>query len=365
MRLIYLSGITLLIAFSGFAQNRIDIHGFSNELELEKLLNPIDILGEIWQVHAMDSDGKYLFVLYDKETPVIKAYRLKDGKYMGGVGSKGGGPGEFTSFNRSGFGLRKGQMIVQGRKYVRIYDIADSGDKLEFGVEKEVRIPGELGILNKGFLLNQDRLGGSVKFSTKEFITLGLDTGKGGGNDQIGDFGNYPRFYPDIPGSAYYDLYRGSTDYSHDGRFLVKAYSKVPLIRVFNLADGSTIDIELIPENEQISRLIPDKRGKSITNSLDMFSYQRRVKVSDDFIVSDYQEAIYERTEMTAQGNLERIPKTDRVLLIFSRKGELLAKLLPPDWLERFTITPDNKMLIFHPEIENQLFTVDLSQFGK
>ncbi len=369
MRFVYLSSISFLLVFSSLAQTsksagKVDIHGFNKEFKLEELLVPIDIQGEIWQVHAMDSDGECFFVLYDKETPVIKAYRLKDGKYMGGVGSKGGGPGEFIAFNRSGFGLRKGQMIVQGRKYVRIYDIKVLDDKLKFPLEKEVKIPGELGILNKGFLLNERQLAASRMLSPREFITIGLDAGSGE-NRNIGDFGDYPNLYPDIPSTAYHHLYQGSTDYSQDGNFLVKAYSKLPLIRVFDLADGSTIDMELTPENEQISKLVPDKRGRSIANGLDMVGYQRRVKMSDDFIVSDYQEVIYERTAMTAQGNVKSIPKTDRALLVFSRQGKLLVKLLPPDWFRSFTLTPDNKMIIFHPEIENQIFVVDLSKFRK
>lgn len=368
MRLIYLSSLTFFLAFSSFAQKvtsagKVDIHGFSREFELEEFLVPIDIQGEIWQVHAMDSDGEYFFVMYDKETPVIKAYRLKDGKYMGGVSSKGGGPGEFIAFNRSGFGLRKGQMIVQGRKYVRIYNINVTGDRLEFPLEREVKFPGELGMLNRGFLLNNSQFAASVMFSPKEFIIFPVDAGGEEENNKVEDFGDYPNLYPDIPSTAYHHLYQGSTDYSQDGKFLVKAYSSLPLIRVFDLADGAITDVELTPENEQLPKLIPDKRGRSIANGLDMLGYQSRVKMSDDYIVSDYQEVIYERTAMTAQGNVKRIPKTDRLLLVFNRKGELLAKLIPTDWLEGFTLTPDNKMIIFHPEIENQLFVVDLDQF--
>lgn len=369
MRLIYLSSLTFFLVFSSSAQNgkssrKVDIHGFGKEFKLEEFLTPLDMQGEIWQVHAMASDGAYFFVLYDKETPAIKTYRLRDGKYMGGVGSKGGGPGEFMAFNRSGFGLRKDQMIVQGRKYVRIYNLRVTDDKLEFLLEREVKFPGELGILNRGFLLNKSQFAASVMFSPKEFITIRFDEGSKEKNDKVGDFGDYPNLYPDIPSTAYHHLYQGNTAYSQDGKFLVKAYSKLPLIRIFDLTDESIMDVELIPENEQLSKLIPDKRGKSIANGLDMLGYQGRVKISNDYIVSDYQEVIYERTAMTAQGNVKRIPKTDRFLLLFSRQGKLLAKLLPPDWLSGgFTLTPDNKMIIFHPEIENQLFVVDLSQF--
>ena len=133
MRSFSLFLLTTVLSLSTFAQSdKVDVHGFKNEYELEKFLTPIDIQGQIFQAHAMASDGKYFFVTNDKEVPPIKSYRLSDGKFMGGFGSIGGGPGEFTILNRSGFGIRKGQLVVQGRKYVRIYDLVEKKDKLDF-----------------------------------------------------------------------------------------------------------------------------------------------------------------------------------------------------------------------------------------
>lgn len=366
MRHIYLTLFVLLISSLSFAQSGkpIDVHGFNKEFELEKLLSPIDIQGEIWQAHTMASDGEYVFVVNDKEVPPIKSYRLADGKYMGGFGSIGGGPGEFVAINRSGFGVRKGQIVVQGRKYIRIFDLAEKGDKLDFQLANEIKIPGELGILNSGFLLNDNVLAAAVMFSPKEFVTFRVKGSEMGESKDVGGFGDYPNLYPEIPVTAYYHLYRGISDYSHDGKLLVKAYSNFPKIRVFGLRDGSFTDIELAPENEQISKLIPDERGKSIANGIDMFRYQGQVKLSKDFIVSDYQEKILKKVNRSAGGgNLESVPQTDRFLLVFNRAGELLVKLSPPDWFGQFVLTPDNKMILFHPEIENQLFVVDLSQF--
>lgn len=368
MRTIYLTFIAFLLAFSSLAQSgkssdRIDIHGFDKAFELEKLLTPIDIQGEIWQAHAMSSNGEYVFIVSAKEVPVIKSYRLRDGKYMGGLGSIGGGPGEFISINRSGFGVRKDQLVVQGRKYVRIYNLIAEEDNLGFELDKEFKIPGELGILNRAFLLNDNTLAAKVIFSPKEFITFKLNESEVGESKDVGNFGDYPNLYPDIPSKAYHHLYQGGTGYSQDGKFLAKIYSSVPLIRVFDLGDGAYTDIELKPKNEQISKLVPDQRGRSIANGIEMFNYQGNVEMSNDLVVSDYQENIFKKVAMTDQGNIQLVPQTDRFLLVFSIEGELLAKLLPPDWFRKFVLTPDSKMIVFHPEIENQLFVVDLNQF--
>lgn len=368
MRTIYSFLTITLFTISSFAQNdkssdKIDVHGFSKVFELEKLLTPIDIQGEIWQAHAMSSDSEYVFIVNDKEVPPIKSYRLKDGKFMGGLGSIGGGPGEFISINRSGFGVRKDKLIVQGRKYVRMYKVIAENDRLGFQVEREIKIPAELGILNKGFLLNDYELAGAAMFSPKEFVTFRIKGSEMGESKNVGAFGDYPNLHPDIPSTAYYHLYQGDSQSSHDGNILVKAYSNFPKIRVFDLSDGSFNDIELKPKNEQITKLVPDQRGKSIANGLDMFKYLSQVGVSQDLILADYQERTLERVASTSQGNVQLVPQTDRFLLVFNNEGELLAKLSPPEWFQKFTLTPDNRMVLFHPEIEDKLFMIDLNQF--
>ena len=368
MRHIYLTLLSFLLVFSSFAQSgkssdRIDIHGFNKVFELEKLFNTIDIQGEIWQVHAMSSDGTYVFIVNDQEVPPIKSYRLSDGKFMGGLGSIGEGPGEFTIINRSGFSVRKDRLVVQGIKYMRTFKIVEKGDKLDFQLDKEIKVPGELGILNNGFMLNDYELAGSADFTAKEFVTMRLKGSEMSQSKDVGNFGDFPNYFPEIPNTAYHHLYMGNSNNSHDGKFLVKAYSRFPLIRIFDLRDGSFRDIELEPKNEQITKIVPDQRGMSIANGLEMFHYQERVKISEDFIVSYYQEESFKKVVSTGRGNLEAVPQTDPFLLVFNRAGELLAKLSPPDWYERFILTPDNKMIVFRPEIENKLFTVDLNQF--
>ncbi len=358
--------VLTIVSFSCLAQKveAIDVHGFDKVYDLEKFLTPIDIQGQIWQVHAMASDGEYVFIVNDKEVPPIKSYRLKDGKFIGGLGSIGGGPGEFTSINRSGFGVRKGQLIVQGRKYVRIFDIEEKNEMLNFNLFRESKIPAEFGIPNQGFLLNDNTLAASFMFSPKDFKTISLNTSEVGEKSSIGDFGDYPNLYPDFPSTGKHHLYSGNSDYSEDGQYLVKAYSRFPLIRLFDLKEGLFKDIQLKPKNDQISKVIPDQNGKSVGNGLEMFSYQGQVKLSNDLIVSDYQEKIYKRVTMTERGNLESIPQSERFLLVLSRDGDLLAKLTPPDWFQKFVLTPDNRMIVFHPEIESKLFMVDLNQFN-
>ena len=356
--------LVLIINICHAQKGPIDVHAFDKVFQLEELLEPVDLQSEIFLVQRATSDDEYLYVFNDKESPVIKAYRLEDGEYLGGFGTVGKGPGEFDRFNRGSFNARKGQLVTQDRKYVRIYNIVKSSDQLKFEKVLEVRMPEELGIVNQGILVNDGLYAGSIMFTSKDFVSFPISNlSKEIRNETIGDFGDYPQEYPDIPTTAYHHLYQGGSTYAYDGDALVRYYSMVPMLRFFSLPDGEYYDIHVEPKNAQIKNLKPDPRGKSIENGIQMVGYFSNTKIGRNVIISEYQERKYRRVAMTERGNLERVPLTEKFLLVFSRKGELLAKLSPPDWLEKFHVTPDNRLIVFHPEISDQLFTVDLNQF--
>lgn len=365
MRISTLTFSLLFILNFCFAQNTpIDVFEFKKVYQLEELTKTIDLPTDILLVQGVTSDEKYLYILNTKELPIVKAYRLSDGKYMGGFGNEGKGPGEYDTFMRSGFNARKNQIITQDRKYVRIYDVMESADKLEFKRVKEIRMPTDLDIVNQGILLKDDLYAGSIMFTPKDFVTFPLsELDSEVSNEAIGDFGDYPQEYPDIPATAYHHLYQGGSSYAYDGDALVRYYTMVPMLRLFSLPDGSYRDIHLKPKNDQIKNLKPDSRGKSIENGIEMLLYFARVSLGRDYIVAEYQESKFRKVATTSMGNLERVPLTDRFLLVFNREGELLAKLSTPEWLERFHVTPNNQLIFFHPEISDQLFTVDLNQF--
>ena len=366
MRYSIILSLCLLVFSSALGQQPIDVHNFKKTLNLEDHLKPIEVQDEILLAHAMASDGEHILVLNDKEVPPIKAYRLKDGKYMGGFGSIGGGPGEFNMINGSSFGVRKGQIIVQGQKYLRIYNIKPDANKIDFQLASETKIPVELGIINRGFLLEDDVYAASIMGSPKNFVSFKISSPNLPQMEvqtSINDFGDYPNSYPDIPSTAYHHLYTGSLDYDYDGETLVVAYGKVPQIRVFDLPSGLFRDIEIKPNHQQIEKLIPDPRGRSIANGIEMTGYQSRVKIGRNFIVTEYQESKSEKTATSAMGNMRTVPLTDKMFLVFNKKGELIIKLTPPEWFEKYIITPDDRMILFHPEIADQLFVLDLNQF--
>jgi len=353
MRFVTLTFSLLLIVGISKAQKApIDVHGFNKTFQLEELLTPINLQSDIFMVQGVTSDEKHLYVYNSKETPIVKAYRLNDGKYMGGFGTLGQGPREFHPFLfSSSFNARKGQIVTQDRKYVRIFNVKESADELTFEMVKEVRIPTELDIVNQGILLKDDLYAGSIMFTEKDFVTFPLtDMSQEVRNNSIGNFGDYPQEYPEIPFKAYHHLYQGNSSYAYEGDALVRYYSNIPLLRLFNLPDGTYRDIRLKPKHAQIKKLIPDSREMSIQNGIDMVGYFSNAKLGEAFIVADYLERKYKKVEMTERGNMERVPLSDRFLLVFNKEGDLLAKRAPPDWVGWYHVTSGDQ-LIWSPDV--------------
>ncbi|NVK82945.1 MAG: hypothetical protein HWE21_01415 [Cytophagia bacterium] len=346
-------------------QAPIDVHGFNKTLQLEELLTPIDLQSDILMVQGVTSDDKYLYVYNRKETPIVKAYRLTDGMYMGGFGSIGKGPGEYDPFLfSSSFNARNGQIITQDMKYVRILNVKESADRLSFEMVKEVRMPPEWDIVNQGILLKDDLYAGSIMFTEKDFVTFPLsDMSLEERNSRVGSFGDFPQEYPDVPFNVYHELYQGMSSFAYNGNALVRYYSRLPMLRLFRLPSGDYLDIPFKPKNAQIKNVKLNKSGRGIENGLDMINYFSNVQMGREFIVASYQEGKYRRVAMTGMGNLERVPLTDKYVLVLSTEGELLAKLTPPEWMGWFHVTPKDQLIVFHPEISDQLFMVDLNQF--
>ena len=363
---IFLTLLIFIVYQPGFSQNRkaeaIDVHGFKKVIPLVEVLRARPLESEIFLINGITSDSKYMYIHSRKEQPIVKAYRIKDGKYMGGFGTIGQGPGEYQRFNASSFNARNGQLITQDSKYVRIFSIVESGDQLEFKKVLEQRLPREIGTVNQGFLVDDGNYAGSIMFTEKDFILFSLTDNL---EAEISGFGDYPNLYPDIPSTAYHHLYQGSSSYGYEGMVLARFYNRVPLIRVFNLPKGDYLDIPIKPKHQQIDKIVPDPRGRSISNGMQMIAYLSRTKLSKDFIVATYEERTFKKVAMTEKGNMESIPLTDKVLLVINRNGKLLAKLSPPDWMETFHITPENLFITFHPEEADKFYTLDLNDLDR
>ena len=330
------------------------ILSFSTELSLEDYLDTVSLNSDILQIHALAVSNEYFFILDDKGTPVIKAYSLDDGQFLGGMGVLGSGPGEFQMINRSGFGYRKGQLIVQGLRYMRSYDLIENDGRLSFVNDLESRIPGEMTTANSGFMVSDSRFAGVMNFSEVPYTVFAM------GKDTVESFGEYPDLYPDIPIGAYHHLYHAHNSASPNGVFLSEAYLNFPLLAIYNLESGKKKYFEVATDKPQKQDIQADERGRSIRNSFDLYKYTRHIEMSNDLILVDYQE--YELTPKTSS-EWVRQQLTGRYFLLINVEGEALAKFQVPEWIEKYGITPNNRLIVFHPEISDQLFTVDLNQF--
>lgn len=317
MRKSIISIILILAFFISRAQETktISLKGFAEEIHLESLFDTLQLQDEILLVHAVVADTKAIYVLNDKGKPVIRAYGLEKGNYLGGVGSIGGGPGEFLMINRGSFGLRKGQLLVHGRKYIRLYNLSVLENRIDFSLAREGRIPGDALTINNGFMLDENHFAGSIDFTSHEFASFSFGdkplTKEDLLNTSKHTFGNYPNLHPEIPVTAYHHLYNSNGSASPDGKYFAVVYQNFPLIGLYDLNSKtkSYLQIEGV-RKEQKTKIQADDRGMSIRDSFDLFKYGGALKMSNDLMLVDFQEyqMVNNGSEWIHQNLSERFP---------------------------------------------------------
>ena len=62
----------------------------------------------------------------------------------------------------------------------------------------------------------------------------------------------------------------------------------------------------------------------------------------------------------TSMGDMRSVPLTDLFAYVFDWQGKPIIKIQMEGWMTRYTITPNNRIILFHSEEKDQLFVIDL-----
>jgi|GEM_PF-5960917 len=354
----YLSvSLILLLIFA--CSPREDAQSLDKKNGLGKVFKAIDYLDTMKIDHPLlvsymlASNDDFLFSLTDKSDPLVRVFNHKTGRYLGGFGRNGGGPGEFDRVNRSGFARDVDNITITDRKHIGSYNVKLEDGEFKSISQREGRIPGELSPLNYAFFLNDSIVVGKKMFSNTLFSSFNLNSG------EVADYGEYPDFEPEIPEAAYHHLYQSQSRLRPDRKKLAMVFSNFPLLRIIDTEDESSQDIFVLPKNEQ--KPIKAAPGGRSVESFELYKYFNRIEVNESFILTKY-------------GERELVPKSpgsrewvsnqlvDEVIKVFDWEGKPVIELQVEEWMTQFTITPDNRVILFHTEMKDELYVIDLKK---
>lgn len=303
--------------------------------------------------YILASNDDFLFSLTDKSDPLVRVFDHRTGKYLGGFGKNGGGPGEFERVNRSGFSIDYDNITVTSLKHIRSYKVTREVGKLKSVLRREGRIPGELSPLNYAFFLNDSIVAGKKMLSNSLFSSFNVNSGL------VSGYGEYPDWKPEIPDASYHHLYQSQSRIRPDRKKLAMVFSNFPILRIIDTQMESFQDVEIRPENEQ-KAIEAAADGRSI-KSFELYKYFNRIEVNKSFILAKY-------------GERELVPKSpgsrewvsnqlvDEKIMVFDWEGQPIVQLQVEEWMNQFTITPDNRVIFFHPEMKDELYVIDLKK---
>ncbi|OEK06336.1 TolB-like 6-bladed beta-propeller domain-containing protein [Roseivirga misakiensis] len=324
---------------------------FDTTIEVLGLLDTLLLTENILSTAGFVSTSDILFSTSNNSTPIIKAFDYS-GKYLGGFGKKGEGPGEFNRVNGANFNRIGNDIVASSSEFVRRYGVTMGPNGLQVEVKVEKKIPGFYRPINDIFMINDSTFGGVVGFTHNEYSTFTI-------NGDTSSFGDFLDLEPEVPRTAYSDLYQSRTASKPDKGKVVSAYTRFPFLKIENLITGTSKVVEVLPENQQKPIEIgPYKMG---LRGLGYYSYFQSLEANDDFIISIYQEKSFEKVDPpTNTGNLRSVPLTERKSYIFDWDGNPILALKIEEWMQVYTITPDNRIIFFHPEQKDELYVLDL-----
>lgn len=350
--------LAILILVYGCSSNQETLEdqpvGFERIVNVVDQLDTLAISHSLLESFGLVTNDKYLFSITHKSNPVVSVFDNKTGEYYGGFGTIGGGPGEFGRVSLSGFSRRDNNVVASSLKKVRIYDVSLNNGNLEASVIQEASIPGELFPFNFPFFLNDSTVTGKKGSSPKYFTSFNTSSGV------ISDYWEYPNWAPEIPETAYHHLYQSHTQMHPNGSKIVGVFSNFPSLRIMDVGSGKSEDFRVTPKNEQ-KEIEAAPNGRSI-DSFALYKYFDNLKVNENFILAQYVESeIVKGKEGEAQW--VRSVLTEPSIFVFDWKGQPILKLKTEEWMNRYTITPDNRVIFFHPEEKDELYVLDLNQW--
>ncbi|WP_422355359.1 hypothetical protein [Roseivirga pacifica] len=341
----------------GIKSESVVINSFKNNLEIDQFLEPVDIDTELFQVRTFITSNDYLFALCADKDTLIRVFDINSLDYLGGFGYPGEGPEdlEFHMINASSFNVFENKLFITDRKYFRTILLDDLKDNIQHGdlkVIEKIPVPGSFIPVNDAFIKSDGNIYG-VRSSTSKHLTV-LNPK----DLKIRDTLDFPSTHKDIPASAYHHLYRNNLQVSLNSNMVALAYLYFPMLRVYDFTKNSYLQVQVKPKNPQIENIPVAPNGRSIDNS-NMFRYYYNVSVSNNLIAALYEESGF----IVKDGAGQRVSFDSPKMHIMDWSGSPEASLAIPTWVNVYTITPDGSHLIFfHPEEENKLYKVKLSE---
>ena len=191
----------------------------------------------------------YLVQIETWSDTLFQVFKLPDCKYIGGFGKKGRGPKELPFHDAYGAACYENGVIVYDvyKGFVFI-DLTNFESDKNITIQKKIKLPEELMLLNSIFLLNDSIIIGSNNTQDKmrfkyKYTRYNIHS------DKIDYFGQYPDHYPESRKKLYPFIYGTKTVVKPDETKFASFCWQVKMFRIYS-SDG-TIEKEVFLKKQK------------------------------------------------------------------------------------------------------------------
>ena len=297
------------------------------------------------------------FFISNSVTPdtLFRVFDNKSLEYLGGFGTQGQGPEEYNVIASSLFSPYGNAIHVGNFKTVRTVELKKremNSSELDISVVEEHRTPGELVPLNWSFKLNDSSFVGEKAFSLdSELAYFNIQNGV------TGEFISFPEFVDDITPKAKSLVYNKKLRVSRDESKIVMAYSRFPLIRIYDVVSGQIKNVFVKTDSKFEQNEIKMNPDKLNINYKELFNYYINLEVTEKFIYA--QMLIMSWDNDLAKSKLHYPSE----LHVFNLNGEPKLKITLEDWMHTYAPSMDDQYIYFwNAEIEDKVYRLPISE---
>jgi len=262
----------------------------------------------------------YLIVMRSFSDPLYSVFELPDCNYIGGFGTLGRGPNEFEVPDaRTARATENGFKIFDTHRGLLLIDITSFPFDKSFSF-KQVKLPGELYILNDPIQINDSIIYGLPYAGKSDRPYVKYNTQ----SNEVEYFGDYPSVYPDKYKEHFWSIFWRHSVAKPDGSKFATFFDGVKMFRIYDNSENL--------ENEVVMEIQDMFDGHMITKNT--INYYRVLKATDQYL---YALCLNERSNNL----LDHKP----TLEIWNWMGDPVAALTLDKAIFSFDVTSDNKIL--------------------
>lgn len=281
--------------------------------------------------------GNYLVVMRSFSNPLYSVFEIPDCKYLGDFGNLGRGPKEFELPDaRTATATEDGFKIFDAHKGLLNIDITNFSLNKNFAL-KQLRLPGELYVLNDPIQLNDSLIYGLPYVGKSEKIFVKYNSTSA----EVSYFGEYPSFYPKKNREQYWGLlWRHSIVKPDETKFAI-FFDHFKMFRLYNSSE--TLEKEVIME-------IPDNLFNPKRKRGNLMIYYSVVKATDEYIYA-----------LCMNEHSDELVNNNPTIEVWDWNGNPIAKLYMKNSIFSFDVTNDNKKLYcIDRQITDKIFIYEL-----